>query len=80
MARLSALVRRGIMYEAINLPPLVLFREVLRDGETFGIREEQTVAVLVPLHLVAGAHPAAALCRLGGLVRIEVTWTERPTE
>ncbi len=31
MARLSALVRRGIVHQAVNLPPLMLFRDEITD-------------------------------------------------
>src|SRR5208283_4226566 len=80
VARLSALFRRGIRHQAVNLSPLVLFRKVFGDGETFGTHEEQTVAVLTPLHLVAGTNPVTARRQLGCLIRIEVARTERTAE
>src|SRR5262249_14586461 len=67
----------GVPDDAVGRSPLVVLGQVLRDGKALRVHEEQAVAVLVLLHLVAGADPAAEL-RLFLRIRIEVAGTERP--
>src|SRR5713226_4861132 len=71
-----SLAGNGVRHDAVRLTPLVVFGQVLGDGQTLGRDEEQAVAVLVLLHLVAGAYPAPLLS-LGRRIRIEVTGAER---
>ena len=72
----AALVGMLVAHDPIGVPPLVPLGQVLGDGQPVGSDEEQAVAVLVLLHLVAGADPAALL-GLGGRIRIEVARAER---
>src|SRR5262245_60368214 len=67
---------RGILHEAVGVASLVSFGQVLGDRHALGRDEQQAVAVLVLLHLVAGADPAAEL-GLRGRIRVEVAWAER---
>src|SRR5438309_5002881 len=73
-----ALVRGGILHDAVGLAPLVILREVLGDRHAFRVDEEQAVAVLPLLHLLAGADPPPELGLFLG-VRIEVAGAERTT-
>src|SRR5262245_4533677 len=75
LAHRPPLVGNGVAHDAVCLTPFVVFRQVLGDGHALGRDEEQAVAVLVLLHLVAGADPASIL-RLGGRIRVEVAGTE----
>lgn len=58
-AERSALVRRWVFDQAIDLAALVVLWQVLRYRKTFRITEEQSVAVLPLLHLLTGADPRA---------------------
>src|SRR5574341_1141447 len=58
MAEGSALLGGRIGDDAVALAAFVAFRQVLRDGQPILPNEQQAVAVLVDLHLVAGADPA----------------------
>src|SRR2546427_12189406 len=57
----APLVGVGVRHDAVGLPPLVALRQVLGDGEALGVHEEKAVAVLVLLHLLAGAGPPPQL-------------------
>src|SRR5690349_18629846 len=58
----------------------MLLGQVLRDRQTGWCYEQEAVAVLPLLHLIAGTHPApAVLLQLSLLVRIEVAWAQRAT-
>src|SRR6185436_20241965 len=65
------LVGRGILHQAVRVQAFVPFGQVLRDRHALGRDEQQAVAVLVLLHLVTGADPAAEL-GLRGRIGIEV--------
>ena len=75
----AALVRVRILDDAVDLAALVAFWQVLGNRKTFRITEEQSVAVFVLLHLLAGADPGAPL-HLFLLVLVEVAGAERSTE
>src|SRR5262245_58674230 len=70
-------LRVRVLHDPVRLAPLVILRQVLRDRHALRSDEEQAVAVLPLLHLVARADPAPVL-RLGGGIRIEVARAERP--
>ena len=55
----AALVRVRVPDDAVDLAPLVVIWQVLCNRKTFRIAEEQSVAILVLLHLLAGADPLA---------------------
>src|SRR5207248_5778772 len=65
-----------VLDDAIDFASFVPFRQVLCDRKTFRITEEHSMAVLVLLHLVAGADPRALL-RLFRLVLVEVAGAQR---
>src|SRR5439155_11544878 len=75
----AALLGGRIGHEAVAFAALVVLRQVFGDRQAIFAYEEKTVAVLVDLHLVAGADPAPLL-GLGLLVRVEVAGTERPSQ
>ena len=70
-AERAALVGVLVFDQAVDLAAFVPFRQVLGDRKTFRITEEQSMAVLVLLHLLAGADPGAAL-GFRGLVLVEI--------
>src|SRR5262245_53740284 len=70
------LIRVRVLHQTINLPPFMIFGEILSNRNAFGIHKQQTMAVLVDLHLVAGADPAAQFC-FSLLIWIKVTRAER---
>src|SRR5436190_20476372 len=72
----AALVRVRVLDDAVGLAPLVVLRQMLGDRKAFLVHEQQAVAVLVFLHLVARADPAAELGLFLG-VGIEVTGAQR---
>src|SRR5437867_1635352 len=76
LAHRPSLVGDRVPYDAVRLASLVVLGQVLGDGDTFGRHEQEAMAVLVLLHLVAGADPAPLL-RLRGRIRIEIAGTER---
>src|SRR5687767_5629283 len=57
----AALVGVRVADDPVGLAALVILGQVLGDREAFLVHEEQAVAVLVLLHLVAGADPATEL-------------------
>src|SRR5262249_50444739 len=65
----AALVRHRVPHEAIGLPTLVILGQVLGDRQALLVHEQEAVAVLVLLHLVTRADPAA---QLGFFLRIRV--------
>ena len=75
----ASLAGGGIGAQAVDLPPLVVLWQVLGDGKTFLIAEEQSMAVFPALHLVAGADPGTAL-DLFGLVFVVVARAEGAAE
>jgi hypothetical protein len=66
----------GVFHQAINLPPFMILRQILRNRDAFGIHKQQSMAVFVDLHLVTGTDPAThrGFC---SFVRIKITGTER---
>src|SRR5207249_7477608 len=75
----AALGGRRILDDPVRVPALVVLGEVLGDGEALRRDEQQAVAVLPFLHLVARADPAAQL-GLRLRIRIEVARAQRPPE
>src|SRR5262245_13001768 len=73
------LVGVWILHQAVRRATFVILGQVLRDGQTLRRDEEQAVAVLPFLHLVAGADPPAKL-GLGLWIRIEVARAEGPPD
>jgi hypothetical protein len=69
----------GVFARAVDLAAFVVVWEILGDGKTFLIAEEQSMAVFPALHLVAGTDPGAGL-HLFGFVLVEVAGTERPAK
>src|SRR5215471_8860201 len=59
------------------MPARVAFRQILRNRPAFAVYEQQAMAVLVDLHVIACTDPGAVL-GLFGRVRIETAWAERP--
>src|SRR4029077_13012557 len=72
----AALVRMLVLRDSVGVAALVVFGQVFGDRQSVRPDEQQAVAVLVLLHLVAGADPAALL-GLGCRVWIEVARAER---
>ena len=72
----AALIGVRVFDQAVDLAAFVVFWQVLGNRKTFRIAEEQSMAVLVLLHLLAGADPGAGL-RLLGLVLVEVAGAQR---
>jgi hypothetical protein len=66
----------GVRTVAVDLATFVVLGEMLGDGKTFRIAEEQSMAIFPLLHLVAGADPGA-LFDLLDLVIIEIAGAER---
>src|SRR5215813_6103913 len=60
----AALVGVRVLHDPVGRASLVILGEMLGDRQAFRRDEQQAVAVLPLLHLVAGADPAAEL-RLG---------------
>ena len=60
-AESAAFVGVLVLDQAVDLAAFVPFRQVFGDRKTFRITEEQSMTVLVLLHLLAGADPGAAL-------------------
>ena len=54
-------LRVGILYHTINLAPFMIVWQILRNREAFGVHKQQTMAVFVDLHLIAGTDPATQL-------------------
>src|SRR2546428_1452399 len=75
----ATLAGLGILHHAVGLPALVVLGQVLGDWHALLGDEEQAVAVLVLLHLLARADPAPLLGLCLG-VRIEVAGAERTTD
>src|SRR5262249_4777502 len=71
----TALVWIGVFHQTIDLPPFVIFREIFRDRQTLRVYEQQSMTILVGLHLVTGADPTAQFS-LSLLVRIKIARTE----
>ena len=61
VAQGATLVRRGIFHQAVDLASFVVFGEMFGDRQTCLIHEQQSMAVFVDLHVVAGADPRAML-------------------
>src|SRR2546430_11889835 len=57
----AALAGLGILHDAVGLPALVVLGQVLGERHPLLGDEEQAVAVLVLLHLLARADPAPKL-------------------
>src|SRR5437879_1610269 len=74
----APLLRVGIFYQAIYLPPFMIVWQMFRNREAFGVHKQQTMAVFVDLHLITGTDPAAQL-GFCSLVRIKIARTERLT-
>ena len=71
VSRFAALAGCWVLDESVDQSSFVIFRQVFRDGFSFRCHEEQTVAILVLLHLVAGAKPTPTgihFCFLVGVV------------
>jgi hypothetical protein len=68
-------VRCRVLDEPVDLATFMILREVLRDGKAILTDEQEAVAVLIGLHLIAGADPASFFGLLG-LIGIEIAWTE----
>ena len=71
----ASFVGLGVADQAVDLAALVVVGEMLGDGKTFLIAEEQSMAVLPSLHLFTGADPGGGLDLLL-LVFVEVARTE----
>src|SRR5437868_1330213 len=65
-----SLVGTGIADNSIRFSPLVIYRQIFCHRLSFRGHEKQAVAVLVDLHVVAGAYPSAMFC-FGFFVGIE---------
>src|SRR5262249_9784187 len=72
----AALVGVRVLHEPVGSASLVVLGQVLGDGKPLRRDEQQAVAVLPLLHLVAGADPPAQL-RLGLRIGVEVAGAER---
>src|SRR5262249_55871667 len=80
IVRLAALARRRVLDEAVYVPAFMILRQILGDRHPLRRHEEEAVAILPLLHLVARTDPAPAmLAQLRFLVGVEVARTERPT-
>ena len=67
-----------IFHESVDAPALVVFWQILGYREPFLVDEQETMAIFVNLHVVAGAYPGA----VGGfflLVGVETARAQRPT-
>ena len=53
----ATLVRMGVLADAVDRDAFVSFGQVLGDGKTFLIAEEQSMTVFPALHFFAGADP-----------------------
>src|SRR5579884_4298642 len=76
MAKRTTFVRRRIGDQTVDLSAFVVLREILGDRHAVLPHEQEAVAILVDLHLVAGADPSPQL-GLRLLVLVKITWAER---
>src|SRR5262249_21708580 len=89
----ASLVRRRVRHDAVDLPSLVVLGKIFGDRKPFVGHEEQAVAVLELLHLIARADPVPSLhlllarqveaLRPGAVrrfLRVEVAGAQRPPE
>src|SRR5262249_48909012 len=79
VAQRPALVGCRVLDHAVHLSALVVGGQVLGDRQTLRRDEQQTVAVLVDLHVVAGTDPGAVLI-LGLLAGVEAPGPQRPPQ
>ena len=76
MPKGTAFVWMGVFHQTIHLPPFVIFREIFCNWQTLRVYEQQSMTVLVGLHLVTGTDPTPEFS-LSLLIRIKITRTER---
>ena len=79
MAEGATLVGGRVFDFAVDGASFVVFGEIFCDGQTALSYEEQSMAVFVNLHIVAGADPRAVLDLLF-LARVEAAGAERPAD
>ena len=76
VAQGPALVGGRVFHLAVDGAAFVVFRKVFCDGQTALSYEEQSMAVLVDLHVVAGADPGTVLdlLLLAGIEAARAEW------
>jgi len=72
-------LRNRVFDQAVGFAAFMVFGQILRDGKTFRVYEQQAVAIFVDLHVITGADPRA-MFDLFLLVRIKAAGTQRFAE
>lgn len=78
-AQRASFIGCGVNYDSVRQPARVILRQVFRDWLSFAGHEEQTMAVLVDLHVITSTNPSAVASFLDRVWR-EAARTKRPPQ